>query len=144
MLTCVDLSLVTRMGGKYRQDSRSDSVSQVPGHHLVSKTKVMLKWSLIKYKPSHSLREGITGLDIFYSPSTANVKTFKGHLAGSVGRACDSRSQGCKFKPHVECRDLKNKKPLKKKNKGSLYALVKREANWVANQQETFFSFSYF
>ena len=31
---------------------------------------------------------------------------FGGRLAGSVGRACDSQSQGCKFKPHVGCRIL--------------------------------------
>ena len=36
-----------------------------------------------------------------------------GWLAGSIDRACDSRSQGCDVKPHVGCRDYL--KILKKK-----------------------------
>ena len=41
----------------------------------------------------------------------------EGHLAGSIGRACDSWSLGHKFEPHIECRVSYNEKQKTKTNK---------------------------
>ena len=47
------------------------------------------------------------------------MRPVRGYLAGSVGRASDSWSQGCELEPHVECRDYLKVK-LKSKNKNRL------------------------
>lgn len=39
----------------------------------------------------------------------------EGRLAGPVGRACDSSSLDCEFKPRLGCRAHLKKKKLKKK-----------------------------
>ena len=38
----------------------------------------------------------------------------QGHLAGSVGRAYNSWSQGCEFKLHIGCSDYLKNKTFKK------------------------------
>ena len=48
-------------------------------------------------------------------------------LSGSVGRACDSPSQGHKFEPHAECRDY-----LEIKKQTEMYpakSLIEEKAN---------------
>ena len=42
-------------------------------------------------------------------------QSMSGHLAGAVGRACDSCSQGYGFELHIECRDYLKTKSLKSK-----------------------------
>ena len=48
--------------------------------------------------------------DIRWKLHGCHIEGLLGHLGGSV-RACDSLSQGYKFKPHVRCRDYLKIKP---------------------------------
>uniref|UniRef100_A0A673UCC9 Ferritin n=1 Tax=Suricata suricatta TaxID=37032 RepID=A0A673UCC9_SURSU len=42
------------------------------------------------------------------------------HLAGSISKACNSCFQGCKFEPHIGCRDYLTIKSLKNNEIGSV------------------------
>ena len=83
-----------------------------------------LKWNsfeiLIELTKAHTDPEGRQHPCVS-KPLIRKCVFFRGSLAGMVGGACDSWSQGCKFEPHVEGRDcLKIKSFLKKKMLGHL------------------------
>jgi len=50
-----------------------------------------------------------------------------GRLAGSVRRVRNAGSQGCKFKPHVGCRDYLKQKKTNKTTKKKLKKKIKCE-----------------
>ena len=71
------------------------------GYRKVEKN--IQKWLAWMF-PYHSFPVHPECPHIFTKKLTLKKKVL-GHLAGSISRACDSKSWGCNFEPHIGCRD---------------------------------------